>query len=385
MKEILTSFSLAARLNLPAYPFAELERKASAIKAAGRPLYNLSIGDPELSPPEFVVEGVQKALIDPKSHLYPSSRGDRDVRRSVAKWFKGRFNVEIDPDTQVCILIGAKEGLGNLARGIVNPDDIVAIPDPAYPVYGRAGCRLVEGKPRLFTLNSGNRFLPDLDELTGAKLVYLNYPNNPTGVEADDDFLTQLGAFADDNPGTTIAYDMAYGEMYFGKPPRSLLEFTSNAIEFHSLSKMACATGYRVGFAVGEPQRIGALVKIKEELDSGAPLPFQLALKAMLDAYIGVYPPKEIKTFREVYRQRKESLTDTIGMAGYNVIGTNATFYVWFQVGDDEMTFISQALEHGLLLTPGSGFGTGGRGWVRASVTAPDEAIEAACEILRKL
>lgn len=380
-----SQFKPSKRLNLPAYPFADLERKAAAIRASGRPLYNLSIGDPDLSPPRYVVEAVNEALNDPRAHLYPSSRGDYEVRCSVTKWFAGRFGVELDPDRQVCILIGAKEGLGHLARAVVNPGDIVAVPEPAYPVYARAGCRLVDGEQFTLNLVAENSFLPDLKLIRNVKLLYLNYPNNPTGAEAPDSFLRELGELVDTNPEMTLAYDMAYGEICYGRPARSILEFTPNAVEFHSLSKMACATGYRVGFAVGDPERIAAIVKVKEEIDSGAPLPSQRGLMAMLNAYDGVEPPPEVIEYRSIFKRRKANLTEALEKQGYRAYKSNATFYIWFEVGDDEMDFISRALEKGLLLTPGSGFGRAGRGWVRASLTTSDEVVQAAVDVIREL
>lgn len=380
-----TTFKPSKRLDLPAYPFADLERKASAIRASGQPLYDLSIGDPDLTPPDFVVDAIRKALDDPRSHLYPSSRGDAEVRESVAKWFKGRFGVTLDPDKQVCTLIGAKEGLAQIARAVVNPGDKVAVPEPSYPVYHRAGCKLVDGQSLILHLSPETCFLPDLDEVTNTKLLYLNYPNNPTGAEAPVEFLTELGRLMDVNPAMTLAYDMAYSEMYFNSAPRSILEFTTNAVEFHSLSKMACATGYRVGFAVGEPNRIAALVRIKEEIDSGVPLPLQKALSAMLDAYDGINPPVELLEYRKIYSRRKKLLTDALESKGFNVYKSNATFYVWFEVGQDETSFITMALNKGVLLTPGSGFGSSCKGWVRASVTASDDVIDNVVDVMRKM
>ncbi|MDP8238991.1 MAG: aminotransferase class I/II-fold pyridoxal phosphate-dependent enzyme [Candidatus Hatepunaea meridiana] len=378
-------FKPAERLNLPGYPFAELERQATAIKASGQPLYDLSIGDPDLPPPKFVVDAVHNALDDPRSHLYPSSRGDYEVRCSVAQWFEGRFGVKLDPDKQVCIIIGAKEGLGQIARAVVNPGDIVAVPEPAYPVYSRAGCKLVDGIQLVLQLDPENGFLPDLSKVKNVKLLYLNYPNNPTGAEVTDDFLMELGKLANANPEMTLVYDMAYSEMCYNRPARSILEFTPNAIEFHSLSKMACATGYRVGFAVGDPDRIAALIRIKEEIDSGVPLPFQKALSAMLDSFKGNKPPTELLEYRRIFSNRKRMLSKALEEHGFYIFRSQATFYVWFKVGDDELPFISNMLKQGVLLTPGSGFGNAGKGWVRASVTSPDEVIQGAIEIIREV
>jgi LL-diaminopimelate aminotransferase len=378
-------FKPAKRLSLPGYPFAELERKAAAVRNAGLPLYDLSIGDPDLPPPEFVIDATTQALRDDQSHKYPSSRGDLKVRQSVAKWFKSRFRVDLDPENQVCILIGAKEGLGQLARAVVNPGDIVISPEPGYPVYWRAGCKLVEGNLKSLVLEPENSYLPDIKDLSGAKLVYLNYPNNPTGAVATDNFLQSLADLAKAEPEMTIAYDMAYSEVTFGQPARSILEFTQSAVEFHSLSKMANATGYRVGFAVGDPARIQAMIRMKEETDSGVSLVFQRALAATLDSYKNGTPPPEISSFMDIYRNRKKQLISVLEDRKIEVFDSEATFYVWFRPGGSETEFVEKAIASGVLLTPGTGFGSSCGGWVRASVTCPDEPFEKALDILKSI
>lgn len=379
------TFKPAERLNLPGYPFAELERKAAEVRKAGLPLYNLSIGDPDLPPPDFVVEAAAQALKDEQSHKYPSSRGDLSTCKAVAKWFEGRFGVELDPESQICILIGAKEGLGQLARAVVNPGDVVISPEPGYPVYWRAGCQLVEGNLQTLVLEPEDNYLPDVNKLAGAKLVYLNYPNNPTGATATDSFLQSLADLADAEPELTLAYDMAYSEVSFGRPSRSILEFTQSAVEFHSLSKMANATGYRIGFAVGEPARIQAMTRIKEETDSGAPLIFQRALAATLDSYKNGTPPPEILSFMEIYRKRRNRLVSVLKKRGIEVFDSDATFYVWFRPGGDETEFVAKAISSGVLLTPGTGFGKSCSDWVRASVTCPDENFNKALDILKSI
>jgi len=372
------AFKPAERLNLPAYPFAELERKASRLKREGKPLFDLSIGDPDLPPPAFLVDAVKRALDEPRAHVYPTSRGDVETRRSVARWFEKRFHVELDPETQVCILIGAKEGLAHFAQAVVNPGDVVIVPEPSYPVYGRAGGRLVHGKVVTIPLEPERGFLPDLKKLPEARLLYLNYPNNPTGAVADEDFLREAASMIEARPELTVAYDMAYSEVVFQGQARSLLEFTKRAIEFHSLSKMANATGYRVGFAVGDSDMINALVRVKQELDSGVPRPFQRGLQAVLDSYEGDNPCPEILTCRAVYQRRRERLLEAVEEMGFPVFRSPAAYYVWFKAGEDELPFINRALELGVLLTPGRIFGERGRGWARASITAPDAHIDEA-------
>ncbi|MFC2150332.1 aminotransferase class I/II-fold pyridoxal phosphate-dependent enzyme [Calditrichota bacterium] len=381
----MTIFKAADRLNLPAYPFADLERQAAKRRSEGKPLYNLSIGDPDLPPPQYLVDAIKSALEVDRSHLYPSSVGDLEVRKSVAVWFKLRFNIEIDPVTQVCLLIGGKEGLTQISRAVVNPGDVVAVPDPAYPVYARAGCQFVDGRLMKIPLNVENGFLPALENMDEVRLLFLNYPNNPTGAMATDEFMLQLGKMVDANKNMTLAYDMAYSEVWFDRAPRSILEFTSNAVEVFSLSKMANATGYRIGFVVGEPERISAIRRVKEEVDSGAPLPFQMALKAMLDSYQQNNPPTTIKGNLAIIRERKQKIESALKNAGYRVFDSPATFYVWFETSGDETKFVARALHKGVLLTPGSGFGEGGKGWARASVTASEESIDAAAEILASL
>lgn len=380
-----TPFEPSNWINIPGYPFVELEKKATALRAQGKKICDFSIGDPDLPAPEWLIETIQNALLTSEAHRYPSSVGELSVRQSVAKWFKGRFGVDVDPKTQVCILIGAKEGLGQIARAVVNPDDVVAFTDPSYPVYWRAGCRLVGGVAKKMLVNAAGGFLPDLNEAVGSKMVYLNYPNNPTGANAPVSFLQELGDFADSNPQTTVVYDMAYSEVTFGEKSHSILEYTSNAVEFHSLSKMANATGFRVGFAVGDPERIHWLIKAKTEMDSGCPIPFQRGLAAVLDRYNGKEMPADIAKSLNVYNERKIKISKAIADAGYDVFPSNSTFYIWFHVGGDETEFVSLALENGVMFTPGSGFGENGRGWVRASVTAPDEYIELGNEFIKRM
>jgi len=371
---------------MPGYPFAALERQAAALRAEGRRLFDLSIGDPDLRPPQIVLDAVHKALEASPSHRYPSSRGDAEVREAVARWYERRFGVTVDPTREVAILIGAKEGLAQLARAFVEPGDVVAYPDPGYPVYHRAGCRLVDGSPRPLLIRAEEGFIPHLDKASGARLLYLNYPHNPTGATADATFLDQLALLPEADPKLIVAYDMAYGEMTFDDPALSLLARSRRVVEFHSLSKMANATGYRIGFAVGHPDLIAGIVNVKEEIDSGAPVPFQKALAAMLDTYDhDGHPPEWMIANREIYRRRKETIATALESAGWQIFKSKATFYVWFRVGEDESRFAERALEAGVLLSPGCGFGSGGRGWMRASVTAPDEDIALAAEALAKL
>ncbi|MFN3821494.1 MAG: aminotransferase class I/II-fold pyridoxal phosphate-dependent enzyme, partial [bacterium] len=219
---------------MPGYPFAELERRAAELRRQGKPLFDLSIGDPDLPPPPFLVEAVKKGFEHPQAHRYPSSRGSIEVREAIAKWYEGRFGITTDPEREVTILIGAKEGLAQLARAFIAVGDRVAFPDPGYPVYRRAGCFMLGGTPCPIPLYFENQFLPSIKDLNTCKLLYLNYPHNPTGALANRQFLQDLSAWMSRNSQTIVAYDMAYGEMTFGEPSLSLLTFNRNGVEFHS-------------------------------------------------------------------------------------------------------------------------------------------------------
>jgi LL-diaminopimelate aminotransferase len=322
-------------------------------------------------------------LDDPDVHLYPTSQGDANVRETIAHFFLGRYGVELDPNREIAVVIGTKEGLSNLTRAFVNPGDVVAVPSPSYPVYRGAGAILNGGTVTEMYLDPDNGMLPDLQQAVGAKLMFLNYPNNPTGAEAPVEFFQAVAAFARNHPDTVVVQDAAYAEMTFGGTVSpSLMQFTRNAIEFHSLSKTMCATGYRIGFAVGAPELINGLVRIKAQLDSGAPLFIQRAMAEALDKFQGTEPPPEIREAQNIYGRRKILFEDGMESLGYRVHRSKATFYVWFQVDSDDAEYVEKALNRGVILTPGIGFGSGGKGWVRATMTQPEDQLHKALELL---
>jgi LL-diaminopimelate aminotransferase len=344
------------------------------------------VGDPDLQPPQFFVDSVKRHLNEPDVHLYPTSQGDRAVREVIAKFFAGRYGVELDPDKEIAVVIGSKEGLANLTRAFVNPGDTVAVPSPCYPVYSGAGTILNEGVVRNLFLIPERKMLPNLSDAQGARLVFLNYPNNPTGAEAPVSFFQEVADFAEDNPKTAVVHDAAYAEMTFGgAKSASLLQFTKNAIEFHSMSKTLNATGFRIGFAVGHPDLIKGMVRIKAQLDSGAPLFIQRAMADALEQYRDTTPPEEIRESQAIYGKRRTLFEDGLERLGYPVHRSKATFYIWFQVQGDDAVFVEKALERGVVLTPGRGFGEGGIGWVRATMTQPEKQLEKALELLSKL
>jgi LL-diaminopimelate aminotransferase len=372
--------------SLPPYLFASLERKTTELKARGVDLIDLGIGDPDLPPPPFFMEALHRHLNDPDAHFYPSSQGDIEVRKGIARWFLGRFRVELDPKTEICVIIGAKEGLANFSRLIVNPGDRVGAPDPAYPVYAQAAALLNDAIPVKLPLQPELGFIPDLDAAAGCKLLFLNYPNNPTGAIAPEGFFQSVADFGAAHPEMVLVHDAAYSEMTFGDyHAPSLLQYTRDAIEFHSISKLFNATGYRIGFAVGRADLVKGLASLKSQLDSGAPVFIQRAMADGLERYEGANPPIEVKRNLAEYQRRRRLVEENLSQLGWEVVRSDATFYVWAKVGTDEMKIIEGAMEKGVILTPGQGFGITGKGWVRLALSQLYQRIEEAMLRLRSL
>ena len=375
----------ATRLdNLPPYLFADLERKIAEKTARGKDVINLGIGDPDLPPPEIFTRSLQQHAADPDAHFYSSSRGDKAVRKAISKYFHGRFGVEIDPETQICVVLGGKEGLSSLGRVYVNPGDTVAVPSPAYPVYAQGITTLCDGKVRILKLTAEHHFLPNLREAEGARMLFVNYPNNPTGAIAPESFWQELAQFCDTHPETIVCHDHAYSEMTFdGYLAPSLLQYTSNCVEMHSLSKVFNATGFRIGYAVGRPEIISGLVKAKSQIDSGAPLMIQRAMADGLALYNGTQPPQEVIEIRNVYGERRAYTEQALTKLGLTVTKSPATFYVWARVGEDEMPFVDRALDHDVVVTPGRGFGPEGVGYIRLALTQSLDRIKQAVQRLQ--
>ena len=368
---------------LPPYLFADLERKTSEKIAAGRDVINLGIGDPDLPPPEFFTRAVQKHAADPDAHFYPTSRGDPGVRKAIARFFAGRFGVRLDPDTQICVVLGGKEGLSSLGRAYVNPGDVVAVPSPAYPVYAQGIAALCDARTRIMPLKKENGFLPDLTIAEGARALFVNYPNNPTGAIAPEFFWKRLAEFADTHSETLVCHDHAYSEMTFGDyVAPSFLQYTRNGVEMHSLSKVFNATGFRIGFAVGRADIISGMVRVKTQMDSGAPLFIQRAMADGLAGYRGTRPPPEVIEIRRIYGERRAFTEKKLAGMGFDVAKSAATFYVWARVGEDEMPFVERALERDVVVTPGCGFGEEGKGYIRLALTQPLARIEEAMQRL---
>lgn len=368
---------------LPEYLFAGLEQRVAAKQAQGRDVINLGIGDPDLPPPAEFTRALQEHAADPDAHFYSTSRGDPEVRRAVARFFQGRFKVELDPDTQLCVVLGAKEGLSGLGRAYVNPGEWVALPSPAYPVYAQGAAMLCDGNPRVLPLRADNGFLPDLSQAEGARMLFLNYPNNPTGAVATDLFWEQLADFADTHPETVVVHDNAYSEMTFGDyTAPSLLQYTPNCVEMHSLSKVFNATGFRIGYAAGRADIISGLVKAKSQIDSGAPLMIQRAMAEGLSSYRGRTPPSSVGEIRRIYGERRAFTEHALEELDLQVTKSPATFYVWARVGEDEMEFVERALSRDVVVTPGRGFGAEGKGFIRLALTQPMDRIKEAMDRL---
>lgn len=378
------TFEYAQRIKrLPPYLFAEIERKIKEKKAQGIDLISLSIGDPDLPPPEFVIDALKQEAADPRNHNYSFSQGEPDFREAVSGWYKKRFNVELALD-QVVALLGSKEGIANIARAFINPGERVLAPDPSYPVYANGSTILCDGTVVPMPLLEENDFQPDFEAIKAeeAKMMFLNYPNNPTAATVEKGFLKKAVDFAKDN-NIILCYDNAYSEItYDGYHAPSILEVEGAmdvAIEFHSLSKTFNMTGDRIGFAVGNRQLVSGLAKVKSQIDSGPPVYTQKVAVKALAAYKDKEPPDFLKKNNQILQERRDLLVETLCKIGYKCDKPKATFYVWVNCKGDSIQFANKLLDAGVAVTPGVGFGNQGEGYVRITFTQPKERIAEAC------
>jgi LL-diaminopimelate aminotransferase len=378
------TFEYADRIKrLPPYLFAEIEKTINEKKAQGVDLISLSIGDPDLPPPPFVVEALKQEVADLKNHNYSFSQGEPDFRQAVSEWYKKRFNVDLAPD-QVVALLGSKEGIANIARAFINPGDQVLVPDPAYPVYANGSTILCDGEAMPMPLLEENNYQPDFDAIDAkkAKMMFINYPNNPTAATVDKKILKEAVEFAKDNK-IILCYDNAYSEItYDGYQAPSILEIDGAmdvAIEFHSLSKTFNVTGDRIGFAVGNKQLVNGLTKVKSQIDSGPPVYTQKVAVKALATYTSQEPPEFLKKNNQILQERRDLLVETLCKIGYQCDKPKATFYVWVNCKGDSMKFAAKLLDAGVAVTPGVGFGKYGEGYVRITFTQPKERIKEAC------
>ncbi len=377
---------------LPPYLFAEIDAARRAAVAAGRDVVDLGIGDPDRPTPAALVDAAAAALRRPEHHRYPANAGGAPLRQAVAAWLRRRHGAAADPDRHVLALIGSKEGLGHLPLALLAEGDEALVPDPGYPVYSQATV-LAGGRPVPYRLRAEHGFRPDWEELARlvtprTRLLYLNYPHNPTGAGADADLLRQAVAFGARH-GLVVAQDAAYLEVAFGaERPPSLLAVADlereRVVEFHSLSKTFNMTGWRVGFAVGHAAVLRDLARVKESLDSGVFGAVQEAAAAGLGE---AFPALLAETLAP-YPRRRAAVTAALAAAGVEVFPAAATFYIWARVpgGGSSLDFCRHVLDAlDLVLTPGVGFGAGGEGWFRVSLTAPDARIDEGARRLRRL
>jgi LL-diaminopimelate aminotransferase len=375
---------------LPPYLFAEIDRKKKAAIAAGRPVINLGVGDPDTPTPKFIIEAMQRAVEDPATHQYALDRGDARFRETIARWFQKRFGVRLDPATEILPAQGSKETLSHLPLAVMDPGDVGLSPDPGYPVYN-SSIRFAGGEVVRFPITAERHYLPDLaafdpKALGRAKLIYLNYPNNPTAAAAPLGFYEEAVAWARKH-NILIAQDAAYSEVYFEEPPASILEVPGAkdvALEFHSCSKTFNMTGWRIGWVAGNAEAIASLVQIKSNMDNGVFGAIQRAGAAALEGY----DRPEIHALRAMYRRRRDVLIRALETAGLEVNRPEATFYVWTTCpkGLDSTTFAARLLEEAdIVATPGIGYGPHGEGYVRFALCVDEALLAEAAERIKRL
>ena len=384
-------FELAARIKeLPPYLFADIDKKKNELRKQGKDLIDLGIGDPDLPTPKHIVEAMQKAAAEPRYHRYPSYEGMVAFREAAVKWYEGRFGVKgLDAARECCALIGSKEGIAHFPVAFVNPGDVVLVPDPGYPVYA-TWTRFVGGEVHYMPLKRENGFLPDLaaipvDVARRAKLMWINYPNNPTAALATRDFYARVIEFAHKHH-IIVASDVAYSEIFFeGEPPPSFLELDGAkeiGIEFQSLSKTYNMTGWRIGFAVGNAQLVAGLGKVKTNTDSGAFEAVQAAAVAALSSSQAC-----VEESRKIYKERRDILCGGLEAAGFEVLRPKATFYVLVRcpAGLTSVQFVSKLLDGGVVATPATGFGVMGEGYVRLTLCADKSRMQEAAERIKRV
>ncbi|MFA5320202.1 MAG: LL-diaminopimelate aminotransferase [Candidatus Omnitrophota bacterium] len=377
--------------SLPPYLFVEIDKAKRKARAEGRDVIDFGIGDPDQPTPEYIIDELCRAARDPANHRYALDQGIPLLREAICAWYKERFSVGIDPEKEVLPLIGSKEGISHFPFAFLNNGDYSLVPDPCYPPY-KGGTILAGGRVHLLPLKEENSFLPDLKGIPSsvlgkARIIYLNYPNNPTGRAADKGFFAEAVAFAL-KYGLILVSDLAYSEMaYDGYKPVSMLEVEGAkdcVIEFHSLSKTCNMTGWRVGWACGNPLLVSALAKVKSNIDSGIFTALQYAGAAALKNS-GAQSAK----MSALYQERRDILVEGLRKLGWDVYSPKATFYLWFKVPDKQknsMEFAAYLLEKAdIIVTPGVGFGVNGEGYLRMALTVSVGRIKEALKRMEKL
>ena len=379
---------LAKRIEqLPPYLFVEISRKIAQKQAGGKDVISLAIGDPDIPTPQHVIDRLCEAARDPANHRYPESDGLPQLRRAIAQWYERRFDITFDPDKEVLPLIGSKEGVGHMALCFIDPGDIALVPDPGYPVWS-VGTMFAGGTSYYLPLTEENDFLPDLDSIPPqiadrAKLLWINYPNNPTAAVADLDFFERVVAFARKHD-LAVCHEEPYSEVAFdGYRPASFMQAKGArevGVEFHSLSKTYNMTGWRIGMVVGNATMVDALMRVKSNLDSGIPQAIQYAGIAALEG-----PQDCIAEHNAIYQRRRDKLVKVLNEIGFRVKPPLASLYLWVKVpaGYTSADFAAKLLEEiEVVVTPGLGYGKAGEGYIRISLTTPDDRLD---EALRRL
>ncbi|MFZ9595374.1 MAG: LL-diaminopimelate aminotransferase [Bdellovibrionia bacterium] len=385
------SFTLADRLKkLPPYLFAKIDQIKQEELKKGRTLISLGIGDPDLPTPQFVIDRLVSASKKPENHQYPSYWGMMEFRKAVARWYENRFQVKVKPESEVLTLIGSKEGIAHFPLAFVNPGEAVLVPDPGYPVY-QASTYFAGGIPLRFQLLEKNQFLPDFNELEQlvssgpkVKMMFLNYPNNPTSASATVEFFKEVVAFAKKHQ-IIVCHDNAYSEIYFdGKKQPSFLEAPGAmdiGCEFHSLSKTYNMTGWRLGSLVGNARLVQGLAQIKTNVDSGA---FNACQEAGIEALN--HGESFCSELRQIYQKRRDILIPAIQAAGLQCQSPEATFYAWAKLppGLSSEDYVLKLIQNqGIVGTPGNGFGEAGEGYVRFTFCSDLSVLKQVAEALK--
>lgn len=384
------NFEKSDRLKrLPPYLFVEIDKAKKKAREDGRDIIDLGVGDPDIPTPKFIIDALNKAARDPATHRYSLDQGIPEFRNAAAKWLKKRFGVIMDADSQIYPLIGSKEGIAHIPLAFINPGDAVLVPDPCYPPY-RSGTIFAGGEIIYMPLLESNKFLPDLRAINHhllhkAKMIFINYPNNPTAAVCDKRFLQGVVEFAKKH-NLIVCSDTAYSEITFdGYRAPSIFEIEGAkdvAVEFHSLSKTFNMTGWRIGFACGNAGIIEGLAKVKSNIDSGIFCAIQRAGAMALENY-----DKHIRSVIKIYEERRNILVEGLNSIGLKVEKPKATFYVWTKVPPryTSATFAKALLENcDIVATPGNGFGEHGEGYVRFAVTVDKKRIKEAIERIKK-
>jgi len=373
---------LARRLDrLPPYLFVQVNQRIAELRSRGKDIIDFGIGDPDLPTPAHIIERMCRAARDPANHRYPETNGLEELRRAIADWYEKRFGVTLDPAKEVLPLIGSKEGIGHMALCFVEPGDVALVPDPGYPPFS-LGTILAGGQPYFMPLKEENDFLPDFEAIPEkaarkAKLMWLNYPNNPTGATADLEFFERAVHFAR-RYDLAICHDAPYTEIAFdGYKPPSFMQIPGAkdvGVEFHSLSKTYHMTGWRVGMVVGNAEMVNALFRVKSNLDSGIPQAIQ---HAAVEALRG--SQEHVAEHNAIFQRRRDKLVKALSEVGLRARTPRATFYVWARIpeGYTSMAFTNRLLDEvGIAVTPGTGYGKEGEGYIRFSLTIPDDRLE---------